>query len=242
MKFVNFCRGVFVLVVASILTLFVSLATLLCLAVLRWPQEKFMKLTRIWARCVLAASGVSVQVEEGQSLEPDRSYIFAANHQSQFDILAMQGFFKADFRWLAKKELFRIPVFGPAMRMIGFIPVDRSHGRQAMKSLLEAARRIANGASVVIFPEGTRSPDGKLRDFKSGSVFLALKAGVPLVPVAILGTHEILAKGKLLARPGKVLIRVGNPIETKDFKPAQKQELLEVLRQAVADLMADSAT
>ena len=124
------------------------------------------------------------------------------------------------------------------MRLAGYIPVDRSHGRKALKSLDEAAKRIADGTSVIIFPEGTRSPDGKLHDFKPGAMVLAIKAGVPLVPVAILGTYVVLPKGKLLAKPGKVEIRVGEPIETRGYTVKQKQELAELIHSRVAELMA----
>jgi len=175
-----------------------------------------------------------------ERLTPGRSYIFAANHQSQFDIFALQGYLGFDFRWMAKLELFKIPIFGPAMRMAGYIPVDRAHGRKAIKSLDEAAARIAGGTSVLIFPEGTRSPDGRLLPFKAGAMVLAIKAGVPLVPVAIVGTHQILPKGKLLFKPGRVEIRVGEPIETRNYSLKQKQELAELLQEKVAELQARS--
>jgi 1-acyl-sn-glycerol-3-phosphate acyltransferase len=165
-----------------------------------------------------------------------------ANHQSQFDIFVLDGYFDMDFRWLAKKELFRIPLFGWAMLLAGSIPVDRSHGRQALKSLDQAAKRIAAGASVIIFPEGTRSPDGKLQPFKAGGMQLAIKSGVELVPMAIIGTHEILPKGKILSRPGQVLIRVGEPVASRDFTTKQKQELAELLHDRVAALMAGVAS
>jgi 1-acyl-sn-glycerol-3-phosphate acyltransferase len=179
-----------------------------------------------------------VEVEGGGGIRKGEPYIFAANHQSQFDIPVLAGFLQEDFCWMAKKELFQIPVFGRSMRATGFIPVDRSHGRQAMQSLLEAAKRIAAGTSVILFPEGTRSRDGRLQEFKSGAMVLAIKAGVPLVPVAIIGTHKILPKGKLLVQPGEVLVRVGEPIDTKTYGTKQKHELAQRLQKEVALLMA----
>ncbi len=157
--------------------------------------------------------------------------------QSQFDIFVLQGFLGVDFRWLAKKELFNVPIWGPAMRRSGYIPIDRSHGRKAIKSLDEAAQKIAAGTSVIIFPEGTRSKDGKLHDFKAGAMVLAIKSAVPIVPVAILGTYEILPKGKLLMTPGKVQIRVGRPIETKNCSSKDKHDLARVSQEAVAELL-----
>jgi 1-acyl-sn-glycerol-3-phosphate acyltransferase len=128
-------------------------------------------------------------------------------------------------------------MWGPAMRRAGYISIDRSHGRQAIKSLDEAAQKIAAGTSVIIFPEGTRSKDGKLYDFKAGAMVLAIKSGVPIVPVAILGTYEILPKGKLLMTPGKVQIRVGRPIETINCNSTDKHKLARVSQEAVAELL-----
>ena len=237
MIIVNFFRGLFVLILILFLTPLASLSALVAILFFRWPPVKGAVFPRTWAKCILAASGVSVAVEEKEALDEEQPYIFAANHQSQFDIFALQGYFKTDFRWLAKKELFRIPLFGSAMLKAGHISIDRSHGRKALLSLKKAAKRISDGTSVIIFPEGTRSRDGQLKPFKPGGMYLAIKAGVPLVPVAIIGTHEILAKGKCMVRPGSIVIRVGKPIDTRDFNLKQKQELAETVQQAVADLM-----
>jgi len=123
------------------------------------------------------------------------------------------------------------------MKRAGYIPVDRSRGRQALKSLDEAAKRIADGTSVIIFPEGTRSRDGKLQPFKAGGMVLAIKAGVEIVPVAISGTYEILPKGRLRLQPGNVLIRIGNPIPTGEYRTSQKHELALRLQKEVAGLL-----
>ena len=181
--------------------------------------------------------GIRVEVEGLENLQPNQSYIFAANHQSQIDIPALQGYLNADFRWLAKKELFKVPIWGAAMRKAGYIPVDRSHGRKALKSLEKAAKKIAEGTSVIIFPEGTRSIDGHLQPFKAGGMVLAIKAGVPLVPVGIVGTHEILPKGRLLIKPGRVKISLGQPIDTGEYHLKQKHELAQRLHEAVRELL-----
>ena len=240
MKIVHFFRGLFVLILTPILTFITSLLALIFLLVLRISPEKTQILPRYWGRIILAASGVKVTVKGMENLEPDRPYIFASNHQSQFDIFSMQGCFTFDFRWLAKKELFQIPLFGQAMRLAGYIPVDRSHGRKAMKSLVEAAERIASGTSVIIFPEGTRSRDGKLHEFKTGGMVLAIKSGVPVVPVAITGTYEVLPKGSVFAKPGRVTISIGKPFDTSEFTMKKKQELAEYLHDEVAKLMENS--
>jgi 1-acyl-sn-glycerol-3-phosphate acyltransferase len=237
MKLFSFLRAVFVLFFAPLVTLLISLATIFCSVVLRQSAASVQSLAAWWARSICVASGVTVRVEGTEHLAPDRPYIFAANHQSQFDILALQGFLGIDFRWLAKKELFKVPIWGTAMRRAGYIPIDRSHGRQAIKSLDGAAQKIARGTSVIIFPEGTRSKDGKLQKFKSGAMRLAIKSGVPLVPVAITGTYKILPKGRLLVRSGQVTIRAGQPIDTQGYKSKDKNELAALLQEAVAGLM-----
>ena len=238
MKLLHFLRALLVVPVALLLTLFISILTLFYTLVLRRDAASVQGLAAWWGRSICIASGVTVSVTGTEKLDSEKPYIFAANHQSQFDILALQGFLGVDFRWLAKKELFQVPIWGPAMRKAGYIPVDRSRGRQALKSLGEAAQKIAAGTSVIIFPEGTRTKDGIMKDFKAGAMVLAIKSGVDIVPVAIKGTYEILPKGKLLTNPGNVVIRVGNPIATKNCTSKDKHSLANVLQEEVAELLS----
>jgi 1-acyl-sn-glycerol-3-phosphate acyltransferase len=237
MKIISFLRSLLVLVLTPVLTFLTSFTALVAMFVFRASPAKVQILPKYWARTIARLAGALVTVEGGQQLSKETSYIFAANHLSQFDIFALQGYLEVDFRWLAKKELFAIPVFGAAMRMVGYIPVDRSRGRQALESINEAAERIAAGTSVIIFPEGTRSKDGKLHSFKAGAMVLAIKAGVPIVPVAINGSYKVLPKGRLLAQPGPVTIRIGTPIETKGLKSSDKKELAERLQEEVGRML-----
>jgi len=237
MKLYRFLRALLTIPYALLLTLAVSIVTLLWTLVLRRDASSVQGLAAWWAKSICVAAGVSVSVTGTEKLASGKPYIFAANHQSQFDIFALQGFLGVDFRWLAKKELFQVPIWGPAMRKAGYIPVDRSRGRQALKSLNEAAQKIAAGTSVIIFPEGTRTPNGIMQDFKAGAMVLAIKSGVDIVPVAIKGTYEILPKGKLLMKPGKVTIRVGKPIATKDRTSKDKHALAKDLQEEVAELL-----
>ncbi len=238
MKLFHLLRALFVIPFALFLTLMISLMTLFVTLVLGRGAASVQGLAAWWAASICRAGGVEVAVAGKEQLNPERPYIFAANHQSQFDIFVLQGFLGLNFRWLAKKELFTVPIWGAAMRRAGYIPIDRSHGRKAIKSLDEAAQKIAAGTSVIIFPEGTRSIDGKLHDFKAGAMMLAIKSGVPIVPVAILGTYEILPKGKLLMKPGKVQIRVGRAIASKNYTARDKHELAKVSQEAVAALLS----
>lgn len=237
MKLFRFLRTLLVIPFALFLTLIVSIITLFWTLVLRRDATSVQGLAAWWAKSICTAAGVSVSVSGTEKLDSARPYIFAANHQSQFDIFALQGFLGVDFRWLAKKELFQVPIWGPAMRKAGYIPVDRSRGRQALKSLDEAAQKIAAGTSVIIFPEGTRTPNGMMQDFKAGAMVLAIKSGVDIVPVAIKGTYEILPKGRLLMNQGNVTIRVGEPIATKDRTSKDKHDLAKILQEEVAKLL-----
>lgn len=230
-------RAILVLLVVPFLTIACSLAVLIGRGLLRIPVVKIQAVPHFWGWLITTWSGVKVRVEGLERLDRTKPYIFVANHQSQFDIFVLDGFLDIDFRWLAKKELFRLPFFGWAMLLAGSIPVDRSHGRKALKSLDQAAKRIAAGASVIIFPEGTRSPDGQLQPFKAGGMQLAIKSGVELVPMAISGTREVLPKGRILARPGRVVIRLGEPVDSRKFTAKEKQALAELLQDRVAALM-----
>lgn len=237
MALLSFLRGVFTVFFAVVITPLSSLQALLYLLVLRTSEKTAQVAPTIWARMILAVSGVKVRVEGLANLEAGKSYIFAANHQSQFDIFCLQGYFPWDFRWLAKKELFQIPIFGPALRRSGNIPVDRDSGRRAMQSLAEAAERIKGGTSVVIFPEGTRSADGTLLPFKAGGMVIAIKAGVGVVPMAICGSRHVLPKGSLVPRSGEVVIRLGPPVDARAYGMKEKQELADHLQARVADLL-----
>lgn len=234
---VQFIRSLLTLVIAPFLTFFVSLFSIIDLMWVRRSAFKVQTFPRAWGRILCRLAGVRVRVEGLERIDPAQTYIFAGNHASQYDIFSFQGYFPHDFRWIAKKELFRIPVFGTAMERIGYIPIDRSHGRQALKSLDAAAERIAAGNSVLIFPEGTRSADGQLQEFKAGAVLLAIKAKVPIVPIAFCGSHRILPKGRLLPIGGEIVIRIGEPMATTQYKSADKQVLASDLREAVRQLL-----
>ena len=241
MSLLEMPRAAVVIIMAASVTFAVSVVVIILTAVLRRPASSCDSLGRNWARAVTWIGGVKVRREGGENLDPAASYVFASNHSSQYDIPVLQGHLGHSFRWLAKKELFRIPVWGRALRAAGYVPIDRSHGRAALKSLAEAAARVASGTSVMIFPEGTRSADGTLQDFKAGGFVLAIKAGVPIVPVALIGTYDILPKGRLPGRGGDVVLRIGSPVSVRDYVPRQKQDLADRIRGNIAALLEEGA-
>jgi 1-acyl-sn-glycerol-3-phosphate acyltransferases len=186
---------------------------------------------RVWSRGSLWAARIKVEVEGLEMVPTEGPVIYMGNHQGNFDILALTRAIPRLFSWVAKEELFRVPVFGAAMRRAGYIPLDRSDGRKALKSMNQAAKRIASGASVVIFPEGTRTKDGALLPFKRGAFMLAARAGVPIVPFTINGSRAINPRNRIELRPGTIRVSFGAPIEVAGVAEA---ELLERVRAAIA--------
>ncbi len=197
------------------------------------------QVARLWGKTILFFSGVKVKLSsEVKSLSFGRSYIFMANHQSAFDIFTLLAGLSIPFRWLAKEELFRIPIFGPSMRRAGYIPINRDSPRDAIGSLNKAAQIIRKGVSVVVFPEGTRSEDGKLLPFKNGGFVLAIKSKSPIVPTAIIGTFQVKPRGRFSVHPRTVYIHLGIPIETEGYTTRDKDELKEKVSHALSTLLS----
>jgi 1-acyl-sn-glycerol-3-phosphate acyltransferase len=182
---------------------------------------------RWWGRAILWACCIPIRVDGLQNVEPKRSCIYMSNHQSNFDIPVLLSMLPVQFRWLAKAELFKIPIFGRGMRGAGYISIDRSNRKSAFQSLARAAESIRNGTSVLIFPEGTRSRDGRLQSFKKGGFVLAVDAGVPIVPIIIQGTYAMMPKNSRLIRRQSVHVEIGPPIETSGFDRHSKDALME---------------
>jgi 1-acyl-sn-glycerol-3-phosphate acyltransferase len=191
-------------------------------------------IARIWGRSFLAISGIRVTVTGAERLDPRQAFIFMANHQSNFDIPVLLAHLPVPFRWLAKAELFRIPVFGRAMRGAGYISIDRANRHAAIQSLARAVQTIRQGVSMMIFPEGTRSLDGSLQPFKKGGFIMAIEAQVPVVPVVLRGTYQIMPKNRLLIRPRRVVMAIDEPIATAaGGRMVAKETLMDTVRQAI---------
>jgi 1-acyl-sn-glycerol-3-phosphate acyltransferase len=178
------------------------------------PHNVYDRIMHDWAALLLRANGVTVSAEGLDRLDPARSYVFVANHTSIVDIWALLVALPHSFRFVAKTELERVPVFGRAMESAGNIFIDRGNLTASFASYDQAGARLREGLSAMVFAEGTRSRDGRLLPFKKGPFILAITAGVPLVPLYIDGAFERTPKGALNVRPGPVVVRVGNPIAT----------------------------
>ena len=190
---------------------------------------------RFWAKSILFVSRIKVSVKGISNIDPSKSYVFMANHQSNFDIPVLLGCLPFQFRWLAKAELFRVPVFGHGMRGCGYISIDRSNRRAAFESLRVASETIRDGTSVLIFPEGTRSLDGKIRPFKKGGFILTIDAGVPVIPIVIKGTWSIMPKDRLIIKPRNVILEILEPVDTRKYTRSEKDDLIEVIRKTMCE-------
>lgn len=176
----------------------------------------FHYLARLYAKGILLVSGVKVRTVGVENLQSGKSYIYVSNHASGFDIPAVIAGIPDQIRIVYKKELGKIPIWGWALKYNRtYIPIDRSSGADAIKSLNEAAEKMKSGASVLLFAEGTRTKDGKLQPFKRGAFNLAVKSGVPVIPLTINGSFKILPKKKFRILPGQITLVLGKPIDVK---------------------------
>lgn len=188
---------------------------------------------RQWVRWIAVSCGFRIEVEGLERLEPGRSYVFMTNHQSAVDVAAIIASLPGDWRFVAKRELTWIPVFGWALALHRHVIVDRRDNARAVASMRRAAERIRSGTSVIVFPEGTRSRTGELRPFKSGGFHLALQAQVPIVPATISGSQHITPKGSLRVLSGTVKIVYGDPIPTEGLGVEDRHALKERVRDAI---------
>ncbi len=193
------------------------------------------RIARVWARVLLAVSGIRVEVEGVEKLDPRGSYVLVSNHLSLTDTPLVMAHIPLQFRFFAKQGLFRIPLLGGHLRRAGHLPVVRDNPRAGLKTLADGARLLGGrGISVLIFPEGGRSDDGTLHEFRPGASYVAIKAGVPAVPVAITGTREILPMGSIQVMPGRARLCIGDPIPTADLAPQDHTRLTAELRRRIA--------
>lgn len=181
---------------------------------------------RLWGWLIIKVSGCSVVIRGLEHIPSERPCIFICNHMGSFDIFALLAYVPVQFRWLAKAELFRIPILGWAMRTAGYISLDRAGRRKAYESMEKAARTIRKGTSVVIFPEGARSPDGRMYPFMKGGFTLAIKAQVPIVPVAIQGSWEIMPRDRLRVCKGTISVVVDRPVGTHSLTMKDRDSLM----------------
>lgn len=220
-------RGLFFLLVTLLVTAG-SAFSIVCFHKLPYGKKLVRGIERLWAWLVTWASGVKVEARLTR-LDPAKNYLFLANHQSYLDIpLLLNVFSRFAPRFVAKEELFKIPLFGSGMASSGHIAVDRDNPKRAMRDMQVAEHLAKHGESIWIFPEGTRNnTDAPVQDFHMGAFILAIKTGLPVVPVAVSGTKEILSRGKLLIRPGKVVVEALEPLDITGYTMKDREQLKE---------------
>jgi len=188
----------------------------------------------IWSSCLCRVNFTSVRVKGRGRVKEGQSYVIMSNHQSHFDILAIYGHWGRQFRWVLKEDLRKIPGLGWYCAAGGHIFIDSRSREKAIAGLMAAKPLLDGGISVIIFPEGTRSPDGRIGDFKKGCFMMALDMGLPILPVSISGSHHVLPNKTLKFLPGKIRIQSHEPIEATAYGPERRDQLMADVRAAIA--------
>jgi 1-acyl-sn-glycerol-3-phosphate acyltransferase len=195
---------------------------------------------QVWSRILLRVSFIRTEVTGAEKLDPHRAYVLVANHQSYMDTPVISANIPIQFRFFAKRGLFSIPLLGTHLGRAGHFPVDRGNPRASLKSMSDGAKAVAErNISVLVFPEGGRSPD-HLQEFKEGAAYIAIKAGVPAVPIAILGTREILRMHTTRVRPGLAKVVIGDPIDTSQMTIKDRDQLTATLHSKIAEALGES--
>lgn len=190
-----------------------------------WPAH-------CWAKLFCILSFVRVTVKGRENISKGTSYVFVANHQGAYDIFAIYGYLGHNFKWMMKKALERIPLVGYSCRRAGHIYVDNRTPAAIRQTMADAERQLAGGMSVVVFPEGSRTLDGKVHAFRRGAYTLAVEFGLPVVPLTIDGAYKVMPRTALLPRPGHITLTIHRPIEAPSDGHEMKS-LIETSRQAI---------
>ena len=222
-------------VVAGVTATIVAVALIAVMVVINDSSPMIEKIIRGWSRVWLAASGTKLEIEGPENIDPNRSYVVVANHLSALDIMACLLAVPLPIRFLAKKELFRVPVLAQGMRMVGIIEVDRE-ARGAVHSEVNRQSRelIEKGRSLIIYAEGTRPRNGVMKPFKKGAFTMAISSGLPVLPLSIHGSYEAWPPGTPLVRGGVITVVLDKPIETDGMTTPDTGDLRDQVREVIA--------
>ena len=227
--------GLVASLVVFLWTIFVSSVAIVGILVTRkpWPGDV---MGRAWGRGVLWMCGITVELDGLEHIRPGQSYILISNHLSTFDVWCTLGTLPLTIRFVTKKELLSYPALGIALRLSEHIIIDRENKDATIKAINDAAARSPEGVGILLYAEGTRSPDGKVHPFKKGGVTLAMRSGLPILPLSVSGTSKYLPKGSPIIRPGgTVKLVVGQPIPTVGVPFEARDELNERVRNVVVE-------
>lgn len=199
------------------------------------PARFAARLTAVpWARLLTLATPMWVDVVQRHHIDPGQSYVLVSNHQSQFDILVLYGWLGVDFKWVMKEELRRVPCIGFSCDRLGHVFIDRSDHAAAIASLEAAKKKIVDGTSVIFFPEGTRSRNGRLLPFKKGAFRMAIELGLPVLPLTVSGTRDVLPAGTIDLLPGRARLTIHPPVATAGLSKDDTEELAARVRDIIA--------
>lgn len=218
--------------VMILLTVFFGIVCLLCIPVL--GPRTVGRITAVpWSRAGLFLSGVKVDVYGREHIDPKQSYVIVANHLSHYDIWVLYGWLNMDIRWVMKQELRHVPVVGICCATLGHVFINRTNRESALASLNAAKKRISGGTSIIFFPEGTRSRDGHLREFKKGAFRMAQDLELPILPITLRGTRQILPPDTANVRPGRAQMVIQPPIPVTAGDEDVTTDLLDKSRAAI---------
>jgi 1-acyl-sn-glycerol-3-phosphate acyltransferase len=192
-------------------------------------------IARSWTWFLPKIIGLKMVIRGREKIEPGQSYVIISNHQSHFDIFALMTLLGVQYRWVLKKELRRVPLFGYALYQMDNIYVDRSDNRKAVESIREGVKRLPPGVSVLFFAEGTRSPDYSIQEFKKGGFVTAVESGLPILPVTVNGSRRALPRGSVVFRRSVIEVVVGDPIDTSGYTHQDIGELMGRTRKVIVD-------
>lgn len=221
------------IIFASIVVTFILSVTAIISGLISPYSNATNNVVRFWARSLLNIAGIDVKISGLEKIDPTQPYVFMSNHQSTFDIMTCLAILPGSARFLAKKELFRIPIFAQGMKAVGMIPIDRSNSKKARSSLDKAVQDIKNGVSVIIFPEGTRTRDGNIQPFKKGGFILAIQGQIPIAPMVLSGAMQVMQKKKLYLQKGSINIEFLDPVDTSKFRYENRNELIDGIRDKI---------
>src|SRR5438132_2157216 len=231
-------RSVFIILAIALTTIVLGLTVMLA-AIFRVkdrPGGVYDRIPPLWSRVVLRIAGIRVRVHGLENTGSGEPRIFASNHVSLFDVPALSATLPRN-RFVAKAELFKIPIFGGGMRAAGMVEIQRENKRAAFDAYKIAGEKIRNGISIVVYPEGTRGTDYPLSQFKKGPFILAIASGVPIVPIVIHGTREIVRKHDITVRPGDIDIHLLEPVRTEGLTYDDRDTLSAKVRDRMAEAM-----
>ena len=192
-----------------------------------------LSISNIWAWVLIKISFVTVKVTGREKVKKGQSYIIISNHQSLYDILALVTHIGIQFRWIIKKELLKVPLFGYALYASKNVFIDRTNRESSIASIREGMKLLPDDVSIIFFAEGTRSKDGKIGTFKKGGFITALEGQLPILPVTVVGSRDIMPKGSLIFSPGKIYINISDPISPEGYTYENIESLMERTRSAI---------